>query len=330
MNNQIINNNIQLNQLINNRPRKRRNDNVPEESDNSSDNENLNNNIRKSQTNPNNNFLIKISVYDNFPDIKQYITNLHYYSFSLAWEESIDRKPYIFYYIQFTRSTRISFKKIKNETIINKFINNKELIELKRSKRIIYEDGIKKKKGRFSIKEVLSMNTEQQMNLPINYYNMIIKINNGLIDPINLNDINKQIHVYYIYGKSGSGKTDWVLSCLKRNNILKCDMISYINKFWVGVTNKCYVCLYDNFNDSNLPMEEFINFIDNKQHYLNIKGGYMKNIYKYIFITSIIHPYELYLDDINEENNIRDRFLSRLIIWEIDHLKNSNYIPKIE
>ena len=147
MNNQIINNNIQLNQLINNRPRKRRNDNVPEESDNSSDNENLNNNIRKSQTNPNNNFLIKISVYDNFPDIKQYITNLHYYSFSLAWEESIDRKPYIFYYIQFTRSTRISFKKIKNETIINKFINNKELIELKRSKRIIYEDGIKKKKG---------------------------------------------------------------------------------------------------------------------------------------------------------------------------------------
>jgi hypothetical protein len=120
----------------------------------------------------------------------------------------------------------------------------------------------------------------------------------------------KEVEVYYIFGKSGTGKTRHAIEAIKNLVDLKYiesdtfNEVKYSGSFWNGVNldNMTKVALYDDFRDYHMPPSEFINFIDYNVHIMNIKYGYVINKFKYIFITSIQNPYDLYKKYQKSEN----------------------------
>ena len=125
-------------------------------------------------------------------------------------------------------------------------------------------------------------------------------------------DWNKNTEVYYIYGKSGTGKS--TLAKLIADE--EFDKVKHVGDFWSQCSGEgC--CIYDDFRASHMTPSEFINFIDYRSHMLNIKGGAVRNCYTKIIITSIQSPYEIYTK-FPEEG--RKQWLRRLRIVKTDIL----------
>lgn len=107
----------------------------------------------------------------------------------------------------------------------------------------------------------------------------------------------KNVEVYYIHGPSGVGKSHLARKLLqeymREHSVSSCDIVEYKNEFWNGVVNN-EVCWYDDFRDSDMKPREFIKFVDYMPQRMNYKGGYTLNRYKFIVITSVQKPNELY------------------------------------
>ena len=105
------------------------------------------------------------------------------------------------------------------------------------------------------------------------------------------------IKVYYVHGESGSGKTKWVFDKLRELELDGLfDRVKYCNGFWTGVSRDglSKAAWYDDFRDSSMPVQEFINFIDYYANQMNIKGNHVLNRYQFIFITSVQDIEEIY------------------------------------
>ena len=94
--------------------------------------------------------------------------------------------------------------------------------------------------------------------------------------------------------------------------------VKFTGSFWNGLSENCEVALYDDFRDSHMKPSEFINFIDYNVHNLNSKGGYFKNKYKFIFITSIQNPEGLWKEF--REKNPEDSLTQWMRRMQIIHL----------
>ena len=157
---------------------------------------------------------------------------------------------------------------------------------------IIDEIGTRPTKGGRTIKDVMNMSIDERNNLPIAYKNIIDKINSQeLAEVDNIDDVNKDIHVYYIQGPSGSGKTERAKKLIREYKALHPDYkinfyLKYENGFYAGATGAKIGC-YDDFRDSHMKASEFINLIDYNKHMMNIKGGHVMNNYELLIITSI-------------------------------------------
>lgn len=200
----------------------------------------------------------------------------------------------------------------KNDMIIEEYGNIPE------------DEEIKKK---YSIKKVKEMNKIERDDLPLIYYNIIQKINSEENYEINPNDYyKKNINVFFIWGKSGIGKTKLafkIISFLIENLNIKYksfNNVKYENNFWLGVGDSL-IALYDDFRDNHMRASEFINFIDYVTHILNVKYGSKQNNYEVIIITSIQNPEYLYLTDFDIEQ--KKQWLRRMTVVE---LKNENDI----
>ena len=99
-------------------------------------------------------------------------------------------------------------------------------------------------------------------------------------------------------------------------------MVKYHNGFWLGIgTSKC--CLYDDYRDTDMDPNEFINFIDYNIHVLNIKGGSVKNLYQLILITSVQDPQFIYeYKQVKEET--AKQWLRRMTVIDITDNENLN------
>ena len=165
-------------------------------------------------------------------------------------------------------------------------------------------------KTRFkTIDEVKNMKREERGRLPLQYYNIVEKINQEEDNILKASEQYKQVTVIYYWGKSGVGKTKTALQYIRDYCGDKYCEVKYSNKFWIGVNTKVDVALYDDFRDSHMTPSEFINFIDYNIHNLNIKGGYVKNKFRHIFITSIQNPEEIYK---NCPEEYREQWLRRM------------------
>ena len=137
----------------------------------------------------------------------------------------------------------------------------------------------------------------------------------------------KDVKIIYIYGPSGSGKSFNAIEIMKQHNYENFENVKH-NKsdFWLGVNEGEGCCLYDDFRDSDMKANEFINFIDYNIHTMNIKGGCVPNKYSLIIITSIKSPYQLY-DKMKEEE--KKQWLRRMIIYECQNLELTLIEPDI-
>lgn len=109
-------------------------------------------------------------------------------------------------------------------------------------------------------------------------------------DEIDIDNITKEVVVYYISGPSGAGKTERAKQIIRENKEKfggKFSMVKYEGTFWHGVGSNRKIALYDDFRDSHMKPSEFINFVDYNKHYMNIKGGSCLNDYELIIITSV-------------------------------------------
>ena len=184
---------------------------------------------------------------------------------------------------------------------------------------VIYEKGemkTKKNKSSFpSIQQVKEMSIEERNQLPLQYAKIVSQMNTEENNDIDVDEYFKEdIQVYYLWGKSGIGKTREAIKLIKEKGFKKFNEVKFVNGFWIGLGNS-EVALYDDFRDSHMKASEFINFIDYNVHNLNTKYGYCKNKYKLIIITSIQDPMDIYRNMKDEE---REQWIRRLNIININ------------
>lgn len=132
-------------------------------------------------------------------------------------------------------------------------------------------------------------------------YNTYMKIHEN--DEIDVDDMYKDVMVYYISGPSGVGKTEKAKQIVRDNKDkfgTKVSIVKYEGEFWHGVGTGRNIAIYDDFRDSHMKPSEFINFIDYNKHYMNVKGGNCVNDYKLIIITSV-QPLDDIYKNVSEE-----------------------------
>ena len=241
---------------------------------------------------------------DNYEKIKKVLKNPPAFNYLISCHETAPTTGQQHYhiYVQYKTKTRLCPKKLLGshiEVCKGDAISNKKYIEKLENPGDFIKDeegefddmvGVQGGKTRFpTIEQVNKMDPLSLEKLPLQYYNIVEKIKSKRAQNITIEEFNKwPVTVYYICGESGVGKTRMAQNIIKSWGI-HFNNIKYENTFWMGVTEGAQIALYDDWRDSHMKPSELINFIDYNVHIMNIKGGFIKNLYKKIVITSIQH-----------------------------------------
>lgn len=267
------------------------------------------------------NFLLTLNEIDFFMELKEYMQHYSTFQYGIACKEKAPKTGHLHIHMYCQYNNAVTIKKDKlhgahvdkcrgsSQANIN-YIKKTDYPELRGE--IIWEEGTPLLKGRLTISEAEKMSKEERKNLPLVYFKTVEKLNQNDNMHTIIDDMFKEVHVKYIFGKSGFGKTYLAGKWLKELSADKFDTVSYENGFWNGVTDICPYAVYDDFRDTDMPPVMFIKFIDYTIKNLNIKGGFVKNKYKYIFITSIKDPRLIY-GGVWEE---KKQWLRRMEVYE--------------
>lgn len=271
-------------------------------------------------------FQITLNQIQFYNDIKDYLTNLKTFSYLISCKEyaPTTNKEHIHIYIHFNHSIKLSIKKLKGAHLEKcKGTPEQNINYIIKDGNILDEIGTKPHQGKknFNYEEINNLTNQDILNnedLNLIQKKTLLNIKKDISNkPIKLNDYHKNIKVYYIYGPSGSGKTLKAIDIIKENNYEEFDEIKYSNGFYIGASGLSKVCLYDEFRASHMNISEFINFIDYNKHNMNIKGGFIKNNYELIIITSIQNPNNIYNNVIDNEET-REQILRRINIINLN------------
>lgn len=253
-------------------------------------------------------YLLTLNEVEKFDKLKQYLTGLKSTNYIIASKEIAPTTghEHIHIYVQFKNPLKLSIKKCEGAHIDACRGSPQQVQDyVKKDGNIIFEDGILRKTGALSIKDVKEMNREDREDLDIRYYNIVKQINHQEDMKIDINDWYKEdMKVVYICGPSGSGKSKKAVEVIKEHTDEKINIVKHVNNFWEGADGETKTALYDEFRPSHMQASEFINFIDYNKHLMNIKGGEVRNNYNFIVITSIFKPDEIY-KNLPEEDKIQ-------------------------
>lgn len=251
-------------------------------------------------------YQLTINKISDWGPILEYLQSLKSINYIIACREfaPTTKKEHYHVYIQFKFSMNLSKKKLFSAHIERCRGSPQSNIEyIRKNGDIIYEEGTPRLGGNgFSIKEVKGMTNEERDQLSFTHYNKIQSLKRDELSHIKASEYFKDVEVFYIHGPSGTGKTKYAINAiieLHKQNKIKTDEfneVKFCGTFWNGVTldNMTEVALYDDFRDYHLTPSEFINFIDYNVHIMNIKYGFVMNKFRYIFITSIQSPHDLF------------------------------------
>ena len=256
--------------------------------------------------------LFKINEWGPILEYLQSLTSRNYLLVSREFAPKTGSEHYHIY-IQFKYTVTLSRKKLLSANIqICRGTPQQNIDYVKKEGDILLEEGEPRLGGgnAITIKEVKAMTSEERENLPFSSYNRLQALKRDEISILKASEYYKEVEVYYIFGKSGMGKTKYVMESIKKLADLKLiesakyNKVKYTDKFWNGVSmdNMTQVALYDDFRDYHIPPSEFIQFIDYYYNIMNIKNSFVVNKFKYIFITSIQSPYDLYKKYQKSEN----------------------------
>lgn len=178
-----------------------------------------------------------------------------------------------------------------------------------------------------STRRALEMTNEDLLNLEDHRDVITIKKVQQLLDPgIPVDEMDKEVKVTWICGPSGVGKSTLAKKLVREEGWKFCHWVKHEKDFWDDVGNGLGCAVYDEFRDSDMRAKEFINFIDYSPHSMNIKGGFTRNKFERIFITSLNSPDEIYA---SLEGEPRLQWLRRMevIMWD-DELKS--FLPPMK
>ena len=261
------------------------------------------------------------------------------YLYSVKEYAPTTQKEHIHIYVQYKKRISVTLSKLEGghiEVCRGDAVSNKNYIEkLKDPRDKIIEEigefddmvGVQGGKTKFpTIEEIKKMDPLKLEKLPAQYFNIVEKIKSQRAQQISIKEFNKwPVSVYYICGESGIGKTTMAQKIISSWGI-HFNNVKYENTFWMGVSENCNIALYDDWRDSHMKPSELINFIDYNVHIMNIKGGYIKNLYKKIIITSIQHWDDIYKGAREKDDELPaqwERRMKKIFI-------NNNYINYIK
>jgi hypothetical protein len=276
------------------------------------------------------NFLLTLNQVDRWDNLYKYLKSLESLNYLIAAKEIAPETghEHIHCYAQFRNAISLSKKKTENAHIDicrGSPQQNKDYVE--KEGNVIIEEGTMRNGNATSIKDVKNMKKTEREDLPFIYYDKVMKLNEDECANMNVDEYYKNIEVYYIWGDSGVGKTKKAHELIKSKNE-KFHEAKHLNGFWIGVSDneECRTLLYDDFRDTHMKPSEFINFIDYNIHNMNIKGGYIKNKYNNIIITSVQNPETLYEKFTENDKEPMKQWMRRLthIIHLDDSAANSN------
>lgn len=153
--------------------------------------------------------------------------------------------------------------------------------------------------------------------LYVQSYNKMKTIRSDNVIKLNTEDFTKRVRVYFISGKSGIGKTTFSKYMIGKEYF---NLVKFTGDFWIGTSEDCDVCLYDDFRDSHLTESEFINFIDYNKHIFNIKHGQQINNYRLIIFTSTQRLNDLFRQSTEQKEQWLRR--TREIFLDDDYFTN--------
>jgi hypothetical protein len=267
------------------------------------------------------NFLITLNQPDYFGELKDYLKSMKGFTYAIATKEEAPTTghKHIHVYIQFGGCTALAKNKLCGARVdkcrgsaqqnINYIRKNNDP---EKAGEIIWEEGSPLFRGGLTIAEVKQLTQEQRENLPFSYYKGVYKLNMEENMHADIKETFKEVSVKFIFGPSGLGKTQLAMKWLEDEGVTKYDIVSYENGFWNGVSETCEYAVYDDFRDTDMPPVMFIKFIDYTIKNLNIKGGFVKNKYKTIYITSVQDPRDIYTSNWEEKK----QWIRRMEIYE--------------
>lgn len=172
--------------------------------------------------------------------------------------------------------------------------------------------------GIHKMSELMQLNEE---DVPPLYYNVYKRAKQEEENNIDIDDMYKNVKVYWIQGPSGIGKTEKakeIIKANKENYGTKINMVKHSGDFWIG-TGNAKIALYDDFRDSDMKASEFIHFIDYNKHVLNIKGSRKINDYELIIITTVQKITDIYR---NMDNEPRQQWMRRVNVIDMYDVNN--------
>lgn len=264
-------------------------------------------------------FQFTINEIEKYKELLEIIKNLKScdYYISCLEEAPTTGHKHIHMYVHFSNSYKIS-KKILDLGVhieICKGSPQQNINYIEKDGNILDEFGIRPKQGMHTVGELKKINDPDELNY--NEFNTWKKIHDSMKSDLDIDDVFKDIKVYYIFGPSGIGKSRKALDIIRENKEKygnKYNNVSYSNNFWIGVNDYCNIAIFDDFRDSNMKPNEFIRFIDYYKQVMNTKGGFIINNYKLIIITSIQNPEYIYS---NVGNEPRKQWLRRMEIIDM-------------
>nr|BDF97695.1 replication-associated protein [Cressdnaviricota sp.] len=159
---------------------------------------------------------------------------------------------------------------------------------------IMEEYGIEPRQGQMTIKELREV--ENSDDLPDwKQYNVWKQVRNEH-KKTKVHEWHKDVEVLWIQGPSGIGKSKKVVEICDEKGIEEFDEVKHDGEhsFWLNADSAGGCCVYDDFRDSHMKASEFINFIDYNVHNMRILGGFARNNYNTIIITTVQDINEIY------------------------------------
>lgn len=236
-------------------------------------------------------FLLTLNEIEKYNDLKDTILKLKSCDYFLSSKElaPTTNHEHIHIYIHFESNYKLS-KKILSfgaHVDICNYGSPKQVINyVKKDGDILDEIGEIPHQGLKTVEDLKQLDISE---IPPQYYNIYKKVKEDEEKDIDIDDLKKNVQVFYIQGETGIGKTEKmkeIVRSLKNTYGSKINMVKYENGFYLG-TGNAKICVYDDWRDNHMKASEFINFIDYNKHYMNIKGGSKLNNYELIIITSI-------------------------------------------
>lgn len=199
---------------------------------------------------------------------------------------------HIHIYCHFASNYRLSQKilKLKPHVEICKGSPKQNIAYIKKDGNILNEYGVEPRQGCRTVGELI---TYERNDVPASMYRTWKDLKTEEANDLDVDEWNKDVHVWYIQGPSGSGKTEKAKEIVRNLPDHKINVVKYENGFWNGV-GSAPTAIYDDFRDSHMKASEFINFIDYNVQNMNVKGGMRKNNYKWIIITSVQSLRDIY------------------------------------